>query len=102
LTHGSRDDIKLKPRKNPRVIFDASTKRDPHKVVLNEITTTEFEANITFGLARLKLPQQIYYWIISYQNSKIYLALADITACFHFPQINADVTGSFGFIVEMM
>jgi hypothetical protein len=25
--------------KNPQVIFDASTKGDPHEVVLNEITT---------------------------------------------------------------
>jgi hypothetical protein len=50
----------VKPRKNPRVIFDASTKGHPHEVVLNDVTTTEFEANITFGTAKLKLLQRIY------------------------------------------
>ncbi len=47
----------VKPGKNIQVIFDASTKGDPHEVVLNKITTTEFKANITFGLAKLKLLQ---------------------------------------------
>jgi hypothetical protein len=41
--------ILVKPGKNhPRVIFDASTKGSPHKVVLNEYTPTEFESNINF------------------------------------------------------
>jgi len=82
------------------VIFDASTKSYPHEVVLNGITTSEFEANITFGLAKLKLLQRIYNWRVSYPRSKIYLALADITACFRFPRIHPDVTGAFGFMAE--
>jgi hypothetical protein len=41
--------ILVKPRKNSRVIFDASMKGSPHKVVLNEYTPTEFESNINFG-----------------------------------------------------
>jgi hypothetical protein len=49
--------MQVKPGKNPRIIFDASTKSYPHEVVLNKITTTKFEANITFGLAKLKLLQ---------------------------------------------
>jgi hypothetical protein len=88
--------------KKPRVIFDASTKGDPHEFVLNKITTTEFEANITFGLAKLKSLQRIYNWRISYPDSKIYLALADITACIRFPQIHADITGAFGFMAERL
>ena len=47
--------ILVKPGKNPRVIFDASTKGSPHEVVLNEITPTELKANIDFGLAKMKL-----------------------------------------------
>ena len=50
----------VKPGKNPQVIFDASIRGDPHEVVLNEIMTMEFEANITFGLTKLKLLQRIY------------------------------------------
>ncbi len=92
--------MQVKPGKNPRVIFDASTKSHPHEVVLNEITTSEFEANITFGLAKLKLLQRIYNWRVSHPDSRIYLALADITACFRFPRIHPDVTGAFGFMAE--
>jgi hypothetical protein len=92
--------MQVKPGKNPCIIFDASTKSHPHKVVLNEITTTEYEANITFGLAKLKLLQRIYNWRVSHPNSRIYLALADITACFLFPRIHPDVTGAFGFMAK--
>jgi hypothetical protein len=74
--------MSVKPSKNPRVIFDASKKGDLHEVVLNEITTTEFEANITFGLAKLKLIQQIYNWRVSHPRSIIYLALVDKRTCF--------------------
>jgi hypothetical protein len=33
--------MQVKPGKKPHVIFNASTKSDPHKVILNEITTNE-------------------------------------------------------------
>ena len=41
--------ILVKPGKNPCVIFNASTKKEPHEVVLNEITPTKFEAIIDVG-----------------------------------------------------
>ncbi len=37
---------------------------------------------------------------MSHPNKIIYLSLADITACFRFPRISADLTGAFGFIAE--
>jgi hypothetical protein len=78
------------------------SKGDPHKVVLNDMMITEFKANITFGTAELKLLWQFYNWRISYPNSKIYLALAEVTACFHFPRVHAKLTGAFGFMAEKM
>ena len=92
--------IQIKLGKNPRVIFDASTKGSPHKIVLNEYTPTEFEADIDFGNAKMNLLIRIYNWRISYPQMKIFLALADITACFRFPRIHADLTGAFGFMAE--
>jgi hypothetical protein len=35
-----------------------------------------------------------------FPNENIYLVLADTTACFCFPKISTDVTGSFGFLAE--
>jgi hypothetical protein len=92
--------ILVKSGKNPRVIFDASTKAHPHEVVLKEITPTKFEAIIDFGKFKLRLLITIYNWRVSYPLKRIYLVLADITACFHFPKIHADVTGAFGFMAE--
>ncbi len=37
---------------------------------------------------------------MSYPKEIIHLALADITACFCFPRILADVTGAFGYVAE--
>jgi hypothetical protein len=86
--------------KNPCIIFDASTKSDPHEVVLNEITTTEFEANIDFGQAKMKLLTRIYNWRVANPSRKIYLALADITAFFQYLRIHTDVTGAFGYVAD--
>jgi hypothetical protein len=98
--HHTAQGMLVKPGKNPRVIFDASTKTYPHEVVLNDVTTTKFKANITFGAAKLKLLQRIYNWRVSHPTSKIYLALADITVCFCFPRTHPDLMGAFGFMAE--
>ncbi len=92
--------MQVKPGKNPRIIFDASTKSYPHRVILNEIMTTEFKANINFGQAKMNLLTRIYNWRVANPKSKIYLALTDITACFQFLWIHADVTGAFGFVAN--
>ena len=64
------------------------------------MTTTKFEANITFGAAKLKLLQRIYNLRVSHLKRKIFLALVDICACFRFPRIHADLTGAFGYMAE--
>jgi hypothetical protein len=89
-----------KKYKKFRVIFDSSTPTIPDKVVLNHATMTDLEAIIDFGQAKMKLFMNIYNWRMSFPNETIYLVLADITACFCFPKIFADVTGSFGFLAE--
>ena len=97
--HHTAQGILVKPGKNPCIIFNASTKGDPHEVVLNEITPTKFEATIDFGKSKTKLLTTIYNWRVSHPWKRIYLGLvADITACFRFPSIHADVTGAFGFM----
>ncbi len=72
----------------------------PDKVVLNHITTTDLEAIIDFGQAKMKLFMNIYNWRVSFPNATICLVLADITACFCFSKISADVTSAFEFLAE--
>jgi hypothetical protein len=92
--------MQIKPRKNPKVIFDASMKGSPREFVLNEYTPTEFEANIDLGHAKMNLLQRIYNLRVSFQREIIFLALAGITTCFCFPRVHADLTEAFGFMAE--
>ena len=89
-------------KENSRVVWDQSTKLDPSDVVLNEITSTEFEAIITFGDTKMKLYTLIYNMRISFPDQVILLATADIKACFRYPRIAADLTGAFAFLAQNM
>jgi hypothetical protein len=60
----------------------------------------DLEAIVDFGQTKMKLFMNIYNWCVSFPNETISLVLADITACFCFPKISADVTGAFGFLAE--
>jgi hypothetical protein len=64
------------------------------------MTPIENEAEIDFGRAKMKFLTSIYNWRISYPDETICIALADITACFRFPRILADITGAFGFVAD--
>jgi hypothetical protein len=83
-----------------RVIFDSSTQTWMNEVVLNLITTTAWEANIDFGKSKVNFLINIYNWRVSFPLEIIYVALADITACFRFPQLCCDITGAFGFMAQ--
>jgi hypothetical protein len=72
----------------------------PDEVVLNHKTSMDFEAVIDFRKAKMNLIINIYNWQVSYPCEMIYLTLADVTACFCFPRIFADVIGAFGYIAK--
>jgi hypothetical protein len=58
------------------------------------------KAVIDFGRAKTNLFINIYNWQESYPKEIIHLVLAHITACFRFPRILANVTGTFGYTAE--
>ena len=82
--------------------MDASTKRGPEEVVLNEVTSTEDEAVITFGNTKRIFLKDLYNARISFPNVLILLALADVKACYKHPCIHPDVTGAHGFNAESL
>ncbi len=92
--------IQIKLGKNPRILWDGSTKMWALQWVLNEMTPIDNEAGIDFGRANMKFLTSIYNWRISYPDKTIYIALANIMACFCFPRISADITGAFGFVAD--
>ena len=71
-----------------------------HEIVLNHETPTDKEAFIDFGMAKTCLLINIYNWRISYPDEIILLALADITTCFRFARLSADIQGAFGFVTK--
>jgi len=85
---------------NPRMVWDGSTKLTAMDTVMNEITSTDEEADITFGLVEKQFCRYIYNLRVTYPNSEILLATADVKACFRFPRINPDLTGAFGFLAD--
>jgi len=96
LRHTSQGII-LKEGKNPRVVWDGSTKRTPTDVVLNDLTSVQDEAAITFGDTKMLFYTDVYNLRITYPEDRIWLALADVKACFRFGRIHPDLTGAFGF-----
>ncbi len=60
-----------------RVIFNSSMQTIPDKVVLNLITTTDLEAIIDFGQAKMKLLMNIYNWHVSFPNKTILSSLGE-------------------------
>jgi hypothetical protein len=82
------------------VIFDESTQSPQHELVLNHVTSSEFEAVINFGQSKMYLYVNIYNGRISFLDQVIYLVLADILTCSRFPRIAADLTRAFVFLVN--
>ena len=100
LRHNSQGMV-ITPGKSPRLVWDGSTKRTAMDVVMNEITTLEDEAEITFGDVKLLFYAYLYNMRISYPNADILLAMADVKACFRFPRMRPDLAGAFGFLADI-
>ena len=80
-----------------RVVWDGSTKLEPLDVVMNDYTPTDNEPEVTFGTSKIAFYWLIYNMRASFPDTPIFLALADIKACFRYPRIHPDLTGAFGF-----
>ncbi|KAL7529165.1 hypothetical protein ACHAXR_005018 [Thalassiosira sp. AJA248-18] len=92
----------LKLGKDPRLVWDGSTKLLPDDIVMNDIVPLLEEANITFGRSKDGYLTHIYNIRISYPNEDIDLANADIKAAHRYPRINPSLSGAFGFLIQGM
>ena len=72
----------------------------PWDKVMNEITSTELEAEITFGNVEQLFLRCLYNLRVTYPNLEIFIATADIKTCFRFPRICPDLAGAFGFFAD--
>ena len=67
---------------------------------MKDVTPIYDEADIPFGMIWILFNCYLYNSRDSFPDAIIYLVLADIKACFHFPKIRPDLTGAFGFLVN--
>jgi len=90
----------IKPGKNDRICWDASTTREVDDIVMNQpdVTIMDDEAEITFGNVKMLLLTDIWNTRISNPGAIILLATADIKACYRYPRVSPDLTGAFGFL----
>lgn len=90
----------IKPGKNDRICWDASTTREVDDTVMNQpdVTIMDDEAAITFGNVKRQFLTDIWNTRISNPGAIILLGTADIKACYRYPRISPDVTGGFGFL----
>ena len=66
---------------------------------MNEKTSREGEPEITFGFAFMAFCIWLWNLRITFPNEDILLATVDISSCFRFPRIFADLVGAFGFLI---
>ncbi len=94
--------IVIKDGRNNRIVWDGLTVTQPTDIVMNQVAPVTQEAPLTFGLVKSQIYMDIYNTGISYPIAMILLGLADIKACFRYPQIHTDLTGVFGFIADRL
>ena len=89
-----------KEGKSFRVVWDGSTKKTWRDTMLNDVTPTDKEPEITFGETEDMFDNRIFNLRVSYPDSPILLATADITSCYKFPRVHPALSGAFGFLDE--
>ena len=91
--------VLIKPNKKPRLIWDGSSRNLWYETTMNMMTPMDNELEVSFGDTFTKLCAWIWNLRVTYPNEDILLAFVDISSCFRFPRIAADLAGAFGFIV---
>ncbi len=66
---------------------------------MNKQTPTDNKPIITFGTVFLLFCAWVWNLQITFPNQDIWLAFIDISSCFRFPCIMADLCGGFGFLI---
>ena len=66
---------------------------------MNDKSSREGKPDITFGFAFMAFCIWIWNLRITFPDEEICLATIDISSCFRFPRIFADLVGAFGFLI---
>ncbi len=89
-------------KENARLCWDGSNKDAAEDWAMNDDVDMDDEPLITFGNTKLEFMKHLYNLRISYPHDEIWLATADIKACFRWPKLHPDITGAFGFVMGFL
>ncbi len=98
--HHTAQTMVIKAGKSDHLCCDGSTTIKPTDIVMSQVTPITREAPITIGHVKMQLYIDIYNTSITYPTFIILLAMADVKACFCFPCIHAELTGTFDFLAR--
>jgi hypothetical protein len=96
--HHTTQTMVIKAGKSDCLCWDGSTTSKPTDIVMNHVTPLTPKAPITFGHVKMQMYIDIYNTRITCPTFLILLAMADVKACFCFPRIHTNLTGTFGFL----
>ncbi len=96
--HTTTQTVVIKPGKADQIAWDGSAVFYPMDIVMNQVTPVSREAPITFGHVKIQSYIDIYNTQISHPTATILMEMANIKACFCFPQIHPNLTGAFQFM----
>lgn len=85
-----------------RLITDGSTKQLADDIILNEMCPIDGEPKITFGFTKGGVLEYLWNVRISYPETRILMAVADVKACFRFPRFLPDLAGVFDFMIKSL
>ena len=85
--------------KKHHLIWDGTSKFYCWEQTMNKMIPTAKEQGITFGMVLLLYYKRLWNLRITFPNEEICLAFIDISACFRFPRIVADLWGVFGCLI---
>jgi hypothetical protein len=95
--HHTTQTMVIKAGKSDCLCWDGSTTIKPTDIVMNQVTPITGETPITIRHVKMQMYIDIYNSRIIYPTFIILLAMMDVKACFRFPCIHADITGTFWF-----
>ena len=89
----------VKVSKKMCLIWYGTTKKFHREVTMNNVTEMGNEAVITFVYAYIGFITWMWRLRMTYPHEEILLVFVDISTCFCFPRIFADLCGAFGSVM---
>ena len=98
--HFTPQGLLIKPRKNDRLVFDASHRVTAESACVNDFTSPDNEIQLEYGTALRRHLTRIYNLRITYPLEEILLFDDDASGAFRHVKYHPDIAGAYAFIIN--